>query len=167
MIQTTNGQMGGTYAQLKLAYGKLNFFMDDYNLETYEQHNADTSMTISQEGFQEIEKSLQQLSNEIETRLKDGTLVSLEKQVKINPSHIEFKDPKTGLRVVATTKGLSYLVTPRGIIIQLTPNTIRVKDLDGKIRDMDVSQTKKALKRLTDDLSKEVKDWISGDIGLL
>ena len=81
--------------------------------------------------------------------------------MKINPSYIEYKDAKTGLQIVATTNGLSCLVTPRGLVVQLTPNTFKVKDLDGQVKDMDVSRLKKGLKNLTDAVNEEVKDWIS------
>lgn len=117
-------------------------------------------INISQAGAQELRMSLEPIAEEFVAMYNSKTLDSLKSQVRINPSHIEYKDPKTGLQIVAATNGLSYLVTPRGVILQITPDAIKVKDFDGQIIEMDVSQMKHALKDLTDGISEEVKQWI-------
>ena len=133
---------------------KLTYFKNmDYNQITKD-------LIISEEGQKELKSTLGLFAKEIREKYQTKTLNVLKEGLKINPSHIEYKDPVTGLQIVAVNNGLSYLITPRGLIIQMTPDAIKVKELDGTVKDLDVSEMKEALKHLTEDVSKEVNDWI-------
>ena len=104
---------------------------------TWKDHDSNDCVSkqiITREGFEELDKSLIQLAQETKTAFNDGTLSSLMKQIEIKPFHIEFK-----------------LAGLRGLTIQ-----IKVKDLDGKIEDLDVdAHVKNGLKQLTNAVSNE------------
>ena len=160
-IQTSRTRAEPTFSHFGSSYGKLNFDTFEMNKMRDSSNDLHVELKISEEGERELKKALGSLLKDITAKYKDRTSDSLKSQVKIFPSHIEYKDVKTGLQIVATTDGLSYLVTPRGLIVQVTPNAIKVKDLDGQVKDMDMSGLKKGLKNLTDAVNEEVKDWIS------
>ena len=143
-------------------------YVPSLRIENYDE------MKMSEEEAKDLKDSLEELSRQLQSRYRNGTLDSLRSLVKIHPSYIEYKDPKTGMQIVASINGLSYLVTPCGVTVQLMPDSFKVKDVDGKTRTMPVPDNptysrefKQQLKELSDIVTEEVKDWISGDIGLL
>ena len=154
------------YAHLELAEGKVNFFASELD-EDEEPIYTELNISLSPEGFKELEKSLEQLAEEIKRRSNVGALDVLKKQVTVDPSYIKYKNPKTGLQIVATTDGRFSLLTPQGVIVQMTQDSIRVKDLDGKVKSLNSAEMKTGLKNLTDAISIEVKNLISGKNGSL
>ena len=159
-IETEPNPNGGEVSTLWYAENKLLFSTWIHGHKS----SINLKFDLSAEGSQELKNSIGSAINDIKAKYETGTLDSLKKQVKIKPSHIEYTHPSNGLKIVATTKGLSYLVTPRGVIVQLTPNSLKVKDLNGQIKELDSSKVKSALKWISTTLSNEVKDWIKTDI---
>ena len=65
------------------------------------------------------------------------------------------------MQFLIATNGLAYLQTPAGVVVQVTPNSFKVKDLDGQVLDMNVTQVVPELRALSAALAKEAQYWIS------
>ena len=84
--------------------------------------------------------------------------------VRIQPNYIYFQDQNiSGLDILVATNGLTYLKTKRGTVVQATADSLKVKELNGRIKDADLSHpdARKGLQVVSAALAEEAKDWIA------
>lgn len=95
---------------------------------------------------------------------RQGTVNQLKNHVKIYPSYIHFEDKDaSGVEILVTTDGLAYWKSKSGVVVRVTPNSLKVKELNGQIKDVDVADpaAKKMLSSISSALAEEAKDWVA------
>ena len=119
------------------------------------------TLKITKEGIDDLINSLETFSTRIKTMHQNGTLNTLKNYLGVTPYLAQFKDPITGLELMSGTYGVAFLATRSGLILSTTPYVITVKDLDGQMKNMNVSEDDTLVKVLNHALGQEAKYWIS------
>ena len=116
-------------------------------------------MDLTKEGMEEIMTGLTQLAAQIRQAKQEGNLGNFVNSVQIYPNYIQYQD--AGMEIVVTTNGLAYMRLASGVVVQITPRALVVKDANGQVKAMDLSQTRRELQILSAALDAEAKYWIS------
>lgn len=138
---------------------KLHFVGDKIALSSYHgDEGVVSTLEISKEASDELRSTVERIVKLMIEMYNSNQILGLKHSVDIYPNYIHHQ---SGHEILAATNGLSYLTTLRGVVLQITPNSIKVKDLDGKIKTMDTSKLREGLKALSHAISEEAKDWMS------
>lgn len=125
---------------------------------------VDTGASV--EAVREIEKACKAISGVINDQLLRGKLDEFKKTVRTYPNYVHYEQYFPGVEILVATNGLAYLKSESGVVVQVTPNSLKVKELNGEIKDVSVADptVKMMISSISSALAEEAKDWIaSGD----
>ena len=119
------------------------------------------SIILSEEGFKDLDESLNRFARKVIAAKETGTLEILKKSLTVDPTFIQYSNNgDIEITVELDEEGIAQLITPRGVSLKLTPHSFVFNDVDGIDKEMKMSPDNKAAKILIDAIVKEAKSWL-------
>lgn len=116
-----------------------------------------STIKLSEEGMKDLAETIEMFQKQLTSMARGNRLNGLKSLTRKGPNYILLKDPYSGFEFALTTDGFHFIRSGNGVKVQITRDGLRVYDIDGKVKDMDIQQIPDELKAISQTLSDEAR----------